>query len=131
VRVRHAVAKIAHEAGRHSYPEIGRRLGGRDHSTVLHSHRKCIERMRREPDYAALVRRLGKLAKRSRPFAPSPPRPRARPAPPKVPRWHVPAHLLPKEEQPWWAREVSDDDLLSEAVRAHYANGGDCLEVWG
>lgn len=31
-----------------SYPEIGRRMGGRDHTTVLHGHRKIEARLPKE-----------------------------------------------------------------------------------
>jgi chromosomal replication initiation ATPase DnaA len=35
-----------------SYQDIGRRFGGRDHSTVLHAVRNVAKRCRNEPDYA-------------------------------------------------------------------------------
>jgi chromosomal replication initiator protein len=35
-----------------SYPEIGRRLGGRDHTTVLHGHRKIEALLPKDRDLA-------------------------------------------------------------------------------
>ena len=37
-----------------SYPQIGRHLGGRDHSTVIHSCRTFPERAKRDPDLLKL-----------------------------------------------------------------------------
>ncbi|MFN3474065.1 MAG: helix-turn-helix domain-containing protein [Blastomonas sp.] len=33
-----------------SYPQIGRLLGGRDHSTIIHGQRLIMDRLRRDPD---------------------------------------------------------------------------------
>lgn len=38
-----------------SYPEIGRRFGGKDHTTVLHAYRKIEARIERDADLAARV----------------------------------------------------------------------------
>jgi len=43
-----------------SLPEIGRRFGGRDHTTVLHAIRK-IERLRADPKHAALAAQIREL----------------------------------------------------------------------
>lgn len=40
VRARQAAMYIARRVTKHSLPQIGRRMGGRDHSTVLHAVRK-------------------------------------------------------------------------------------------
>ena len=44
VRARHFVMYEARIAGRSSLAEIGRRLGGRDHSTVIHGANRHAER---------------------------------------------------------------------------------------
>ncbi len=38
-----------------SYPEIGRRFGGRDHTTALHAFRKINRLIKTDPDLAKLV----------------------------------------------------------------------------
>jgi hypothetical protein len=43
VRPRQAWAYLAHELLKLSYPQIGRYLGGRDHTTPLHAHRKITD----------------------------------------------------------------------------------------
>lgn len=140
VLVRHAVFRLARGLSGLSYPQIGQRIGGRDHSTVIHGAAQCIERMRADPLYAARVRRLRKLALRS---AAVPGLARLEAVRPPI-DWQRFAAEIDQRAEPraaaatalprrlpgdWW--EQSDDDLLSEAVRAHYAAGGDCLEVWG
>jgi chromosomal replication initiator protein len=44
-----------------SLPEIGRRFGGRDHSTVLHAVRKIDEQMRSDENLAKDVATLIRL----------------------------------------------------------------------
>jgi hypothetical protein len=51
VRVRQAVCCVAQRQGVHSYPQIGRALGGRDHSTIIHGARKAEIIAARDPDY--------------------------------------------------------------------------------
>jgi chromosomal replication initiator protein len=48
---------------RMSYPEIGRRLGKRDHTTVLHGCREAEKRRVSDPDFAAIVTRFCDLAR--------------------------------------------------------------------
>lgn len=38
-----------------SYPQIGRLIGGRDHSTIIHGCEQCEIRMERDPEYLAMV----------------------------------------------------------------------------
>lgn len=38
-----------------SYPIIGRMLGGRDHSTIIHGRRAIMERVKRDSDLAQMV----------------------------------------------------------------------------
>lgn len=44
-----------------SYPEIGRRFGGRDHTTVLHGVRKIAALMESDPDFAVEIEELKQL----------------------------------------------------------------------
>ncbi|MDE2099590.1 MAG: hypothetical protein KGL39_20225 [Patescibacteria group bacterium] len=41
IRARHITMILARVLFLYSFPEIGHRLGGRDHSTVIHAFRKC------------------------------------------------------------------------------------------
>ena len=42
----------------HSYPEIGRRFGGRDHTTVIHSVQKIRARCVSDPEFAGRINAL-------------------------------------------------------------------------
>lgn len=44
VLVRQKIAWVLRKRTHYSYPEIGRKLGGRDHTTILHAERK-IDRL--------------------------------------------------------------------------------------
>ena len=57
VEIRNACYVIAREMG-HSYPQIGKVMGGYDHTTVLHGHRKALHFIERYPEYAANVEKL-------------------------------------------------------------------------
>lgn len=59
--VRFAVILAAREAGK-SLTQIGRVLGGRDHTTILAAERRAREFERAEPDFAELMRRLREVA---------------------------------------------------------------------
>lgn len=56
-RVRQACFYLAREAG-YSYPAIGKRIGGKDHSTAVHGFKACQDHMARKPEYAEQVRRI-------------------------------------------------------------------------
>lgn len=58
VRYRQIAGYLAKELTKQSYPEIGRRLGGRDHSTVIHSCEKVRDLIKRDPDMAKDVSHL-------------------------------------------------------------------------
>lgn len=58
IRVRQAVVLVALDLSARSTPEIGRAIGGRDHSTVINLRDGGIERYRREPEFRELVRAL-------------------------------------------------------------------------
>ncbi len=51
---------LAKKLTRKSLPDIGRRFGGRDHTTVLHSVRRIEERMKTDPDVAGIVAIISK-----------------------------------------------------------------------
>ncbi len=55
---RHLVAYLAHEYANFSLPAIGRALGGRDHTTILHSVRKAASLLREDRNFAELVRAI-------------------------------------------------------------------------
>lgn len=57
VRARQAVCLIARATGR-TYPEIGRALNGRDHSTVIHSERLMKHLAARDPALAEKIMRV-------------------------------------------------------------------------
>ena len=43
---------------RHSFPEIGRRFGGRDHTTVLHPVRRIEELILSDAAFAGVIQML-------------------------------------------------------------------------
>lgn len=55
---RHACALLGRDMSCLSYPEIGRRIGGRDHSTVINARRVCLEWIKRCEDYEAKVEEI-------------------------------------------------------------------------
>lgn len=63
VRVRHIAMYLAKNLTLRSLPEIGRQMGGRDHTTILHGVRKVTNRLEKQPELAAEIeqikRRLG------------------------------------------------------------------------
>lgn len=59
--VRHVAMYLAHELTAMSLPEIGRRFGGRDHSTVLHGVKRIERLMAADADFAAEVQELRAL----------------------------------------------------------------------
>src|SRR5699024_10797747 len=58
LRARQAAALIARERLDLSLPEIGAKLGGRDHSTVHNALRKAEELALSDPDFSARLNRL-------------------------------------------------------------------------
>lgn len=60
-RSRQIVMYLCRELTPRSMPEIGRRIGGRDHTTVLHGARAIAERMQTDPALAAEVSELRAL----------------------------------------------------------------------
>lgn len=54
---RFAVIRVAKDEGK-SLAQIGRALGGRDHTTIMAGFRRALELERSDPDFATLVRLL-------------------------------------------------------------------------
>lgn len=52
VRARRLAAFAARELTKLSYPELGRRMGGRDHSVILAANRDALRLMRLDADFA-------------------------------------------------------------------------------
>lgn len=57
VQARFAVYLVSQERGL-STPEIGRRVGGRDHSSVLHGIARAKDMEKRDPEFARIMARL-------------------------------------------------------------------------
>ncbi len=55
---RHVAIWLAHEITGFSFPHIGRRFGGRDHTTALHAVRKISAMIEADPLFAAHVEGL-------------------------------------------------------------------------
>ena len=58
VKVRQVAMYILREDFNISYPLIGNKLGGRDHTTAIHSHLKIKEDLKTDP---ALVQEIEKI----------------------------------------------------------------------
>lgn len=62
VRPRQIAMALSKELTSHSFPEIGREFGGRDHTTVIHACRKIQEMRKQDPqiekDYVLLLRAM-------------------------------------------------------------------------
>jgi chromosomal replication initiator protein len=52
---------LCREMTNKSLPDIGRRFGGRDHTTVLHAVNKVTGRMIDDPDFARLVNSIREI----------------------------------------------------------------------
>lgn len=68
VRVRQAIAHIAVRQGVHSTSIIGKALGGRDHSTIIHANRKAAIIAERDSEYAHFIQRIRDEAEAAAPF---------------------------------------------------------------
>lgn len=102
---------------------IGRAIGGRDHSTVLHGCRMAEAMMAADSYYCAKVERVRCIVTGGEPFALMPAHaPQPKPAPVALPvsteRLYVPE---------WW--ELSDDDLIEQRIAAHRDAGRDFIEA--
>jgi len=65
VRIRQAIILVAKENNPPSlsYPTIGYRLGGRDHSTIIHSYHEAKRKLAHDPSFAGLVANIEKRAR--------------------------------------------------------------------
>jgi chromosomal replication initiator protein len=61
VFARGLVAYLARELAAASYDQIGRALGGRDHTTILHSYRKIARQRERDPQTQQLLEHLRRI----------------------------------------------------------------------
>ena len=68
VRVRFAVYLVAHEIG-HSYPNIGKYIGGRDHSTVIYGVQQARLIAERDAKFAKLIADLRSRMADGEPFS--------------------------------------------------------------
>lgn len=57
IKARAAVIFTSRQRG-FSFPAIGRALGGRDHSTIIHAYSHCDVYCRRWPDFGVLIAQL-------------------------------------------------------------------------
>lgn len=53
--VRHIVAYLCCTLTDRSYPQIGRCIGGRDHTTIMHARKKIAEQIAADPEFAAEI----------------------------------------------------------------------------
>jgi chromosomal replication initiator protein len=60
---RQIAAYLSRELTDCSYPEIARKFGGRDHTSIIHAHRKIKREMAQRLDLQNIVRYLAKLIK--------------------------------------------------------------------
>lgn len=111
---RYAVCYLAREMAGRSYPLIGRALGGRDHSTIVHGHRRCIEMMARDERYAAKVELVREAALIDDPL-------KFELAEPIIEQVTV------NDGPDWW--ELDDDEYISRRIAAFQASGGSFVEV--
>src|SRR5690606_13606303 len=58
VRVRQAIVWVALRATKLSTADMGRRLGGRDHSTIIHARDQSEVFYERDPEFASFCERL-------------------------------------------------------------------------
>jgi chromosomal replication initiator protein len=59
VRARFIAVHLCREFTSASLPVIGRMLGGRDHTTIIHALRRAADRSQRDPVFAADIGALG------------------------------------------------------------------------
>ena len=111
---RYAVCYLAREMAGRSYPLIGRALGGRDHSTIVHGYRRCIEMMARDDAYADKVELVREAALIDDPLKFELPEP-------------IIEQVTVNDGPDWW--ELDDDEYISRRIAAFQASGGSFVEV--
>jgi chromosomal replication initiator protein len=60
---RHVASYLSRELTGHSFPEIARKFGGRDHTSIMHSHRKVQQELTHDLNKQNLVKYLTKIIK--------------------------------------------------------------------
>jgi chromosomal replication initiator protein len=58
---RQIVMYLARELMDDSFPCIGRMMGGRDHSTIIHGHKLIAKRMAAQPEFRKTVRDIAQM----------------------------------------------------------------------
>lgn len=64
-RARFALMRVASKKG-YSTPQIGRALGGRDHTTILHGLKRAAELSAADREFAGLVRQLARRPRQTK-----------------------------------------------------------------
>lgn len=66
VRARHAAAYVARTVIKKSFPSIGRALGGRDHTTILHAFKSVQKKIdeQTDPQFLAHLAQLNLIARK-------------------------------------------------------------------
>ena len=119
---RYVVCYLAREMAGRSYPLIGRALGGRDHSTIIHGYRRCIEMMARDERYAAKVELVREAALIDDPFKFELPEPE-----PEYEPEPISEQATVNDGPDWW--ELDDDEYISRRIAVFQASGGSFVEV--
>jgi hypothetical protein len=105
VRVRQACYVVARRSG-HSYPQIGRLIGGRDHSSVLHGIDTAAAIAERDDEYSAFIDALDYQSLNVVPFAPVP----------AAVANAVPDKVEPEAHSPFLAPVDDDDPEIPEEL---------------
>lgn len=137
VRVRQAIVWVALRATKLSTVDMGRRLGGRDHSTILHARDQAEAFYERDPEFAAFCERLW-AATEAEPFgmmlaevvAPEP-EPVAEAKPAKVWRTvkvrHEPGEYVPHSALDWKLEAEPEEAQDFALTRAAHEAGSRAL----
>lgn len=139
VRVRQAIVWVALRATKLSTVDMGRRLGGRDHSTIINSRDQGEDFYKRDPEFAAFCERLW-AATEAEPFGmmlaevvePAPePEPVTEAKPAKVWRTvkvrHEPGEYVPHSALDWKLEAEPECDPASVRNRAAHEAGSRAL----
>lgn len=114
-----------------SYPQIGRALGGRDHSTIIHAYHRTEERAARDPEFAAYVDAVRIRVLTTRERAEQRRREAAAIKQEKMRQQMAQLEQFAREEAQRQAVATPMDDMeeISAAVAAYRAKGGSFVEV--
>ena len=56
---------LSRELTESSLPQIGKKYGGRDHTTVIHAHNKISDKYEKEEDFKKTIKKLTSKIKRN------------------------------------------------------------------